>query len=80
MTRQWTHRVVKRARGMQGEWFDFPTAATFSSFSEADAYARTFHAEQRGVGGADIQVRARSGGYPGHRGATVASYRTDRDY
>lgn len=59
--RQWTHKVVKRMRGGDGEWFDFPTAATFSSEPEARAYAAQFAAEQRaaGVTTARIEVRSR---------------------
>lgn len=80
----WTHRVVKRMRGMQGEYFDFPTARTFSGASaEADAraYAECFAREQghARVYGARIEVRTRKGGWTGHRGATVATYRSE-DY
>lgn len=59
--RQWTHKVVKRMRGGDGEWFDFPTAATFTSESKARAYAAQFAAEQRaaGVTTARIEVRSR---------------------
>lgn len=59
--RKWTYRVVKRARGSQGEFFDFPTAATFGSESAAQAYAARFAAEQADVGGAEIDVRCRRG-------------------
>ena len=61
MKQTWTHKVVKVARGMQGQWFDFPTAATFSSESEAIEYAERFAREQAGVGGAKITVRTRKG-------------------
>lgn len=79
----WTHRVVKRLRGMQGEYFDFPTARTFSGPSaEADAraYAESFAREQRAasVHGAIIEVRTRKGGWPGHRGHTIAAYKADQ--
>jgi hypothetical protein len=71
---KWTHRVVKRARGHQGKWFDFPTAATFSSEADARAYAEALAAEQTGVHGAVIDVRSRKGTCAFGRGALVASY------
>jgi hypothetical protein len=79
--RQWTHRVVKRMRGMQGDYFDYPTAATFTSEAEAREYAEQFARAQGsgGVIGARIDVRTRWGGWPGHRGDTVATYRSE-DY
>lgn len=57
----WTHKVVKQMRGLQGEWFDFPTAGTFSSEAEAKRYAEDFAREQAasGVAGARITVRSR---------------------
>jgi hypothetical protein len=60
---------------MNGDLFDFPTAATFNNESEALAYAKSFAAEQAGVGGAQIEVRTRRGGYAGHRGSTIAVFR-----
>lgn len=68
-TRKWTHKVVKIARGMQGEWFDFPTAATFDSQAAAEKYAKEFADEQRGVVGARITVRTRGG-------KTISTYST----
>lgn len=68
--RKWTSKVVKRARGAQGEWFDFPTAGTFASESDARRYAEGFAREQIGVGGARIDVRNR-------RSGTIASYRVE---
>lgn len=81
MSARWTHRVVKRMRGMQGEYFDFPTAATFEGDAPARAYAESFAREQGAdrVYGARIEVRTSSGGWRGHRGSTVATYRSD-DY
>ena len=38
--RNWTHKVVRRAPGMDGKMFDYPTAATFTSFEAAVAYCR----------------------------------------
>lgn len=70
--------MVKRMRGMQGEYFDFPTAQTFSGPSaeqDARAYAERFAREQ-GAGrvyGARITVRTRAGN------TTIAVYRSD-DY
>lgn len=59
----WTHKVVKIARGMDGNWFDFPTAATFTSEAEAIYYAEDFAREQgeAGVVGTRITVRTRRG-------------------
>ncbi len=73
--RSWTHRVVKRMRGMNGAWFDFPTAATFGAEADARAYAEDFAREQgeAGVYGARICVRTRRGD------TAVATYRSD-DY
>lgn len=58
---KWTHKVVKMQRGMRGEWFGHPAAATFASESEARAYAEEFAAEQRaaGVAGTRITVQTR---------------------
>jgi hypothetical protein len=77
-TKAWKYRVVKRMRGgAQGEYFDFPTAATFVSEADARAYAETFAREScaAGVYTAEIVVRTRAGGWPGHRGVTVATYK-----
>jgi hypothetical protein len=62
-------------RGMQGEYFDFRTAATFDDEASARAYAERFAREQgRGrVYGARIDVRSRRGN------RTVATYRSE-DY
>ena len=46
MTNRWNYKVVKSMRGMQGEWFNFPTAATFETEQEAIDYAAEFAAEQ----------------------------------
>ena len=64
----WTHKVVKTQRGMKGEWFRYPAAATFPSQAEAEEYAREFAEDQRGVAGTRILVVARRGD------AVVASY------
>ena len=59
----WTHKVVKKQRGLQGEWFSHPAAKTGSE-DECVAYAEAFAAEQRaaGVVGTRITVIARKGG------------------
>lgn len=74
----WTHKVVKSMRGMQGQWFDFPTAATFAVVDDACVYAQDFAREQgaAGVLGARIEVRSRRGP---HGGDVVSVYRSD-DY
>lgn len=58
---KWQYKVVKQMRGMHGEWFDFPTAATFDDESDARVYAEQFAREQgaAGVSGARIDVRSR---------------------
>lgn len=72
--RQWTHKVVKRSRGMNGKMFDFRTAATFSSETEAREYAQRFAVEQSGVAGTEITVRTRAGSCLTGKGALVAVY------
>lgn len=59
----WTHKVVKIARNTQGQWFDFPTAATFANEADAMRYAADFAREQgeAGLGGIKITVRTRKG-------------------
>lgn len=75
MSRSWKFRVVKRMRGMQGQEFDFPTAATFATEAEARAYAERFARAQAASGvRSRIDVRTRAGGWRGHRGDTVATY------
>lgn len=74
MTKQWTHKVVKRMFGLNGKKFDFPTARTFTSEEEARDYARNFAEEQAGVAGAEYTVRSRSGSCSTGRGALVAVY------
>src|SRR5690606_31200438 len=68
--RQWLFKVAKRMRGMDGDWFDFPTAATFATEDDARAYAERFAMEQGqgGAGDARIDVRSRRGS------RTVATY------
>lgn len=58
---------------MDGELFDFPTAATFSDEESARKYAESFVREQGAarVYGARIVVRRRRGN------ETVATYRSD---
>jgi hypothetical protein len=70
----WNYRVVKRARGLQGRWFDFPTAATFATEQDAREYAERFARGQAGVLGAAIDVRSRKGTCGFGRGALVATY------
>jgi hypothetical protein len=79
MGRSWTHRVVKRARGMQGEYFDFVPAATFDSLREAEQYAEEFAREQAGVGGVIIDIRLRSGGTRERPGKIIRSIRADAE-
>lgn len=59
----WTHKVVKKARGNDGKFFDFPTAGTFKSFEAACEYAETFAREQGAahVSAVKICVRPRRG-------------------
>lgn len=75
MSRAWTHRVVKSMRGMQGDYFDFSTAATFDDEEEARVYAERFAREQGAsrVYGARISVRERRGD------KSVVTYRSE-DY
>lgn len=58
----WKYRVVKRQRGMEGEWFDYPGRG-FVCMEEAQKYAADFAAEQEasGVVGTYIAVLTRSG-------------------
>ena len=64
---------------MRGQWFDFPTAATFALECAARECAEAFARAQgaSGVYGACIDVRARKGG--GREGRIVAAYRSE-DY
>ena len=57
----WKFKVVKMMRGMQGQWFAFPTAATFPTEGEAREYAEQFAADQReaGIRTARYTVRTR---------------------
>lgn len=67
---QWTHKVVKKSRGGDGEWFSHPTAKT-GSLEECIEYAELFLEDQlqptalgnslRGDGGHRIIVVSRSG-------------------
>lgn len=59
--RKWKFKVLKRARGMDGKFFDYPTAATFATEDAAIEYAEYFAAAQAGVRGAKIVVRSRGG-------------------
>lgn len=71
----WQYKVVKSMRGLQGQWFDFPTAATFETQAEARKYAKEFAESQKagGVRTARYCVRSRRKGPCG--GYTVAEYR-----
>ena len=66
--RSWKFRVVKRMRGMQGQWFDFPTAETFLTEQNALEYASEFAITQRraGVTPFKIDVRTRRGDHTLH--------------
>ena len=57
----WKYRVVKKQRGLQGEWFSYPGRA-FSTLEDATEYATTFAADQTqaGVVGTRIVVIGRS--------------------
>ncbi len=81
MAKTWKYRVVKRMRGMQGEYFDYPTAATFETEAEARRYAEEFARAQGAarVYGARLEVRTRKGGWMGHPGDTLVIYKSD-DY
>ena len=56
----WTHKVVKKQRGADGNWFKYPAAMT-GTLDEADKYAKKFAEDQTGVGGTKILVVARKG-------------------
>ena len=58
----WTHKVVKKQRGMQGQWFAYRAAMTGTE-ADCRAYAASFAAEQRaaGVVGTRIVVLTRGG-------------------
>lgn len=78
--RNWKYRVVRRARGMQGQWFDYPTAATFETETEARVYAETFRDELVDLSTAYIDVRRRSGTCSYGRGSLVATYEWASDH
>lgn len=63
----WTHKVVKKQRGGQGQWFAYPAAKTGTE-AECREYAERFAAEQAGIGGTRIVVLTRGGQF-------VAEYR-----
>ena len=77
--KNWTHKVVKKQRGMQGEWFAYPAAMTGTE-AECRKYAEQFAASQRvaGVVGTKIVVESRKR-FAGPYGPTnhVATYRVD---
>lgn len=68
--------VVKRQRGTDGQWFDHRVAASFCAVEDAVVYAASFAHSQHSVGGTSIDVRSRRGGWRGHLGATITTYRT----
>lgn len=57
--RNYTHMVVKKQRGSQGEWFSYPAAMTGSEV-ECMEYAEQFAREQAGVPGTRITVQTRA--------------------
>lgn len=61
--KSWTHKVVKKQRDGQGQWFCYPAAHT-GSLADCQAYAAEFAAQQSaaGVVGTRIVVVARKGG------------------
>lgn len=76
----WTHKVVKRSRGANGEWFRHRAAATFLTREEAETYAASFRDEQRATGVAGHEydvVSRREVARPLGRGTVLATYRLD---
>lgn len=73
---EWTHKVVKSQRGMDGRWFAH-SAKTFANEQAARDFAERFAAEQRaaGVVGTRINVLSRKS-FTGDFGATnnIAEY------
>lgn len=59
--KNWTHKVVKKQRGMRGQWFAYPAAMTTDSEQAAKEYAAQFADAQRsaGVVGTRIVVETR---------------------
>ena len=51
----WTHKVVKKQRGADGNWFKYPAAMT-GTLDEADKYAKKFAEDQTGKGGRITQT------------------------
>jgi hypothetical protein len=49
-TKTWNFKVVKKMRGTDGKWFDFPASGTFADFDQADEYASSFCSEQQASG------------------------------
>lgn len=72
MSNKWNFRVVRRARGADGRYFDFPTAATFGTEEEAREYAESF-ARSMDRSHAKIDVRSRRGSCGFGRGKLVAT-------
>ncbi len=57
---KWTFKVVKKQRGMQGQWFAYPAAKTGTE-TECREYAAHFAEQQKGIGGTRIVVLTRGG-------------------
>lgn len=68
MAANWKFSVRKESRGMQGQWFASPAAATFVLEASAHDFAAEWQRElkEAGIGGHRIVVRARkrTPGYP----------------
>ena len=72
MKNNWTHKVVKEQRGMQGEWFRYP-AAKIGTEEECRKYADEFADEQRTAGVVGTRIRVLTRGSKG-----VATYPVDK--
>jgi hypothetical protein len=56
--KNWTHKVRKQQRGINGAWFSYPTCY-IGTGAECHEYAAQFAAEQSGVVGTRIAVLTR---------------------
>jgi hypothetical protein len=81
MNIQWTHKVTKSQRGMNGKWFRHSCSFTFNDEHSAREFARQLIANQQaGVVGTRINVLSRRSfvGEHGFRTHNVAEYTVDR--
>ena len=58
---QWAFKLVRRARGMNGEFFDHPNTKTFTTEQGAREFAEGFARMLRGTSGTYIAIRHRGG-------------------